>query len=141
MLARGGGNIILIGSSAGTSGGAGVAAYSASKSFVTTLAEGLWYELAPKNVRVLGLVLGAHPHAGDGARRVPAGWRGYTADDPDVVAARPVSSRSATVRSTSCRACNRTSEAAAKLTRAERVKAMSEATLALQSPAESRRTS
>jgi short-subunit dehydrogenase len=129
MLARGGGNIILIGSGAGTAGGAGVAAYSASKSFVTTLAEGLWYELAPKNIRVLGLVLGlTRTPAMERAGFRPGG--GYTADDPDVVAATglaQIGNGPVYVMPS----LQPHLEAAAKLSRAERVKAMSEATLAL----------
>src|SRR6185369_8110160 len=37
----------------------GMAMYSASKAFDYILAEGLWYEMRPHGVNVLGLVLGA----------------------------------------------------------------------------------
>jgi len=129
MVSRGGGNIVLVGSGAGTSGSAGIAAYSASKAFVTTLAEGLWYELAPKNVRVLGLVLGlTRTPAMERAGFRPGG--GYTADDPDIVAAtglEQVGNGPVFVMPS----LQPHLEAAAKLTRAERIKAMSDATLAL----------
>ena len=59
MRVRGGGGIILLGSVGGYAGGPGMAMYSASKAFDYILAEGLWYELKPYGVDVLGLVLGA----------------------------------------------------------------------------------
>jgi len=58
MKARGRGGIILLGSVGGYAGGPGMAMYSASKAFDYILAEGLWYELKPHGVDVLGLVLG-----------------------------------------------------------------------------------
>jgi short-subunit dehydrogenase len=59
MRARGRGGIILMSSMSGLAGGAYIAAYAASKSFDITLAEGLWAELAPFGVHVLGLIAGA----------------------------------------------------------------------------------
>ena len=41
--------------------------YSAGKAYSRTLAEGLWYELKPFNVHVLGADHGLDPHAGDGS--------------------------------------------------------------------------
>lgn len=59
MRQRGRGGIILVGAVGGYAGGPGMAMYSASKAFDYILAEGLWYELKPYGVDVLGLVLGA----------------------------------------------------------------------------------
>jgi uncharacterized protein len=59
MRARGRGGIILLSSMSGLTGGAYVAAYAATKAFDIALAEGLWAELHPHNVHVLGLIAGA----------------------------------------------------------------------------------
>jgi short-subunit dehydrogenase len=59
MIARGRGGIVLIGSLAGGAGGAGAAAYCASKAFTYVLAEGLWSELKPHGIDVSCIVLGA----------------------------------------------------------------------------------
>jgi short-subunit dehydrogenase len=59
MKARGRGGIILVGAVGGYAGGPGMAMYAASKAFDYILAEGLWYELKPHGVDVLGLILGA----------------------------------------------------------------------------------
>lgn len=59
MRARGSGGIILLSSLSGLTGGAFVAAYSATKAFDITLAESLWAEFHPHGVHVLGLVAGA----------------------------------------------------------------------------------
>ena len=59
MRARRRGGIILVGAVGGYAGGPGMAMYSASKAFDYILAEGLWHELKPFDVHVLGLVLGA----------------------------------------------------------------------------------
>ena len=59
MRDRGRGGIILLSSMSGLAGGAYVAAYSATKSFDIALAEGLWAELKPFGVDVLGLIAGA----------------------------------------------------------------------------------
>ncbi len=86
MKARGkGGNIILLGSGAGSGGAAGIAAYSASKAFLHTLSEALWYELKPSHIRVLCLILGLT----DTPSMARAGMRAagsFTAEDPDRVA-------------------------------------------------------
>jgi short-subunit dehydrogenase len=58
MRARGRGGIILIGSMAGYAGAPDEIVYSAGKAYSRMLAEGLWYELKPHNVHVLGLILG-----------------------------------------------------------------------------------
>lgn len=86
MRARRRGGLILVGSMAGYCGGPGIAVYSAAKAFLRTFAEGLWLELQPHGVRVLGLILGA--------TRTPAMLRagfeldraGHPAADPDAVA-------------------------------------------------------
>ena len=58
MRARGRGGIILVGSMAGYAGAPDEIVYSAGKAYSRILAEGLWYELKPHNVHVLGLILG-----------------------------------------------------------------------------------
>ena len=55
---RGRGGIILISSLAGVAGTDGTVAYSAAKAFDLVLAQGLWAELHPHGVDVIGLVLG-----------------------------------------------------------------------------------
>ena len=50
------GGIVLLSSLAGASGVGRLATYAASKAYSQILAEGLWYELKPYNVDVLGLV-------------------------------------------------------------------------------------
>lgn len=82
MRERKRGGIILVGSTTANAGTALVAAYAASKAFVQTLAEGLWYELRPHGVHVLGLILGL--------TRTPAMARlGLRMDHPDFVPADP----------------------------------------------------
>ena len=58
LRARGRGGIILISSLAGICGTDGTVAYSAAKAFDLVLAQGLWAELHPHGVDVIGLVLG-----------------------------------------------------------------------------------
>ncbi|HLG88283.1 MAG TPA: SDR family NAD(P)-dependent oxidoreductase [Alphaproteobacteria bacterium] len=59
MRARGHGGIILVGSLLGYVGGGKMSIYAASKAYSHTLAKGLWLELKPYGVDVLGLVLSA----------------------------------------------------------------------------------
>ena len=59
MRARGRGGVIIVGSTACNAGTPRTLVYSAAKSFQFTFAEGLWYELKPHKVHVLGLMLGA----------------------------------------------------------------------------------
>jgi len=59
MAARGSGGIVVVSSGAGLAGAAHMVAYGASKAFDMVLAEGLWAELHPMGVDVLGAVLGA----------------------------------------------------------------------------------
>jgi short-subunit dehydrogenase len=59
MAARGRGAIVVVGSAAGLVGAAHMVAYGASKAFDMVLAEGLWAELHPAGVDVLGAILGA----------------------------------------------------------------------------------
>lgn len=59
MCERGRGGIILLSSLSGLTGGAFVAAYSATKAFDIALAESLWAEFHPHGVHVLSLVAGA----------------------------------------------------------------------------------
>lgn len=82
MRARGRGGIILVGSLLAYAGGGGMTAYAAAKSFSHTLAKGLWHELRPHGVDVLGLVLSA--------TKTPAAFRyGLKMDDPTIVASEP----------------------------------------------------
>jgi short-subunit dehydrogenase len=82
MTARGRGGIILVGSLLAYAGGGGMTAYAAAKAFSHTLAKGLWYEMRPYGVDVLGLVLSA--------TKTPAAYRlGLKMDDPVIVASEP----------------------------------------------------
>jgi short-subunit dehydrogenase len=58
MVARGRGGLIVVTSGAAWAGGAGMAAYGATKAFDLILAEALWAEWKPSGVDVLALVLG-----------------------------------------------------------------------------------
>jgi short-subunit dehydrogenase len=86
MRARLRGGIILIGSMAGYAGAPDEVVYSAGKAYSRMLAEGLWYELKPYNIHVLGLILGL--------TRTPAMDRlglkmanpDFPPDEPDAVA-------------------------------------------------------
>ena len=82
MRARGRGGIILVGSLLAYAGGGGMTAYAAAKAFSHTLAKGLWHELRPHGVDVLGLVLSATDTPA--ARRL-----GLKMDDPVIVASKP----------------------------------------------------
>ena len=57
--ARGRGGLVLMSSMASLSGSHYQAVYAATKAFDTILAEGLWHELAPHGVDVLGVLAGA----------------------------------------------------------------------------------
>jgi len=59
LAARGRGGIVLLSSLTAFQGSPFVATYGASKSFLLTLAEGLWFELAPHGVDVLAVCAGA----------------------------------------------------------------------------------
>ena len=59
LLERGRGGLILMSSMASLSGSGLQAVYAATKAFDTALAEGLWVELTPKGVDVLGVLAGA----------------------------------------------------------------------------------
>lgn len=59
MIARGGGAILNVASTAAFSAGPGMATYYASKAFVLSLTEALHEELAPHNIRVTALCPGA----------------------------------------------------------------------------------
>jgi short-subunit dehydrogenase len=58
MVRRGRGGLIVVTSGAAWAGGAGMAAYGATKAFDLILAEALWAEWQPSGVDVLALVLG-----------------------------------------------------------------------------------
>jgi short-subunit dehydrogenase len=81
---RGRGGIILISSLAGVAGTDGTVVYSAAKSFDLVLAQGLWAELHPRGVDVLGLVLGnvkTPTLLASGARFDPDDFPGMEPDD------------------------------------------------------------
>ena len=59
MAARGTGGIVLLSSLTAFQGSPYVATYGATKSFLLTLAEGLWFELSPRGVDVLAVCAGA----------------------------------------------------------------------------------
>lgn len=59
MVARRRGALVLMSSVAGFQGVPRLAAYSSSKAFLTTLAEGLWAELGPQGVDVVACCAGA----------------------------------------------------------------------------------
>jgi short-subunit dehydrogenase len=59
MAARGSGGIVLLSSLTAFQGSPYVATYGGTKAFLLTLAEGLWYELAPRGVDVLAVCAGA----------------------------------------------------------------------------------
>jgi short-subunit dehydrogenase len=80
MRTRRRGGIILVGSTAGYAGSGTVVMYAATKAFECIFAEGLWYELRPYGVHVLGLILGA--------TKTPQAERlGMKFDSPDFPAA------------------------------------------------------
>jgi short-subunit dehydrogenase len=87
MRRRGRGGIILVGSLLAYAGGGAMSIYAATKSFSHVFAKGLWYELKPHGVDVLGLVLSA--------TRTPAAERlglrmdhpEFPPSDPDIVTA------------------------------------------------------
>ncbi len=85
MRKRGRGGVILVGSMAGYGGSAGNAAYSAAKAYSRILAEGLWYELKPHGVHVLGLILSATNTPAMARIGMIMDNPGLPADDPDVV--------------------------------------------------------
>ncbi len=59
LAARGRGGIVLLSSLTAFQGSPFVATYGASKAFLLALAEGLWFELAPRGVDVLAVCAGA----------------------------------------------------------------------------------
>lgn len=58
MKPRKRGGIVLVGSMAGYAGAPDEVVYSAGKAYSRMMAEGLWWELKPDNIHVLGLILG-----------------------------------------------------------------------------------
>jgi uncharacterized protein len=59
MVSRGRGGLVLMSSLAGFQGAPRLAAYAASKAFITVLGESLWGELAPRGVHVVTSCAGA----------------------------------------------------------------------------------
>jgi short-subunit dehydrogenase len=86
FVARGRGGICTVSSLAGLFGADGTVVYSAAKAFDLVLAQGLWAELSPLGVDVLGLVLGnvrTPTLLASGARFDPDAFPGL---EPDAVA-------------------------------------------------------
>jgi short-subunit dehydrogenase len=82
MRAHKRGGMIFVGSMAGYAGAPDEVVYSAGKAYSRMLAEGLWYELKPDNIHVLGLILGL--------TRTPAMDRlGLAMDNPEFVPDEP----------------------------------------------------
>lgn len=86
MAARGRGGLLLMSSATSLRGTELLVTYAATKAFNTTLAEGLWQELGPKGVHVLGVVAGAirtpnYEASNPQSKRIHA-----TAQAPDVLA-------------------------------------------------------
>ena len=86
MRERRRGGIILVGATGGYAGSPRTAMYAATKAFDCILAEGLWYELKPYNVHVLGLILGATKTPAMARIGLKLDAPGYEAADPDAVA-------------------------------------------------------
>ena len=84
MRERGRGGIILLSSMAGLAGGGFITTYAATKAFDIVLAEGLWAELTPHGVHVLGLIAGSTDTPAMTAAGISFG--AGEAKDPDDVA-------------------------------------------------------
>jgi short-subunit dehydrogenase len=84
MRDRGRGGIIIIGSNSCHAGAPGQVVYSAAKAYEFNFAEGLWAELLPHGVHVLGLILGLvnTPNIA----RMGFTIAGHVASEPDDVA-------------------------------------------------------
>ena len=85
MVARGRGAIVLMSSLAGFQGSPRLAAYAASKAFITVLGESLWSELRPHGVDVLVSCAGAI--------RTPGYVKTATNDAPGILEPRDVAER------------------------------------------------
>jgi short-subunit dehydrogenase len=86
MRARRRGGIILIGSMAGYAGAPDEIVYSAGKAYSRMLAEGLWHELKPYNVHVLGLILGLTRTPSMDRLGLKMSNPDFPPDEPDAVA-------------------------------------------------------
>jgi hypothetical protein len=86
MRARGRGGIILVGSGSCQAGAPRQIVYSAAKAYKFNFAEGLWYELKPHNVHVLGLILGLTNTPAIARMGVDSAAMGFEAAEPDDVA-------------------------------------------------------
>jgi short-subunit dehydrogenase len=84
MATRGSGGIILMGSLAGNAGSPSVIPYAGAKAFSQNFAEGLWWELKPRGVDVLHVVVGSTDTPA--MQRLGIVFRKNQADDPDDVA-------------------------------------------------------
>lgn len=86
MRRRKRGGIIMVGALLSFSGGGGMSVYAASKAYIYTLAQGLWHELKPHNVNVLGLIVGATYTPAYQRIGIPRKIGGIVASDPAEVA-------------------------------------------------------
>lgn len=86
MRERGRGGIIMLGAMLSLYGGRGMSTYAATKAYIYTLAQGLWTELKPKGVDVLGLIVGATKTPAYQRLGMPDVINGIQASDPAEVA-------------------------------------------------------
>jgi short-subunit dehydrogenase len=84
MRERGRGGIVIVGSNSCHTGAPGQIVYSAAKAYEFNFAEGLWAELKPHGVHVLGLILGLT--ATPAIARMGFTFPGHVAAEPDDVA-------------------------------------------------------
>jgi short-subunit dehydrogenase len=129
MASRGRGGLVLVSSMAGMQGTGWVASYAATKAFDLALAEGLWFELAPRGVDVLALVPGNTDTPGLRSSRPRKGQGGWMqAEDVAREALEALGREPVHV----CGEANRkVMDALSRLPRAERLRIMGENTRAL----------
>lgn len=86
MRARGRGGIIIVGSGSCHTGAPRQVVYSAAKAYEFNFAEGLWAELKPHNVHVLGLILGMTNTPNMARMGIRMDIPGFEGAEPDEVA-------------------------------------------------------
>jgi len=129
MAERGRGGLILVYSMAGMQGTGWVASSSATKAFDLALAEGLWFELAPRGVDVLALVPGNTDTPGLRSSRPRKGQAAWM--KPEDVAREALEALGREPVHVCGEANRKVMEALGRLPRAERLRIMGENTRAL----------
>lgn len=129
MAERGRGGLILLSSLAGLQGTGWVASYAATKAFDLALAEGLWFELAPRGVDVLALVPGNTDTPGLRSSRPRKGQASWM--QPAEVVREALEALGREPVHVCGEANRRIAEALARLPRAERLRVIGESTRAL----------